>query len=61
MRGQRAGLGIVFGAALGMLLVLTVVEADLWVGLVLGGAFGLVVGAAWDAQDQGRFHDGDGY
>jgi len=60
MRGQRTGLGIVFGAALGMLLVLTVVEAQLWVGLIFGASLGLLVGAVWDAQDRGAPRDGSG-
>ena len=60
MRGQRTGLGIVFGAGVGMLLALTLFDAEVWIGLTGGAALGLLVGAVWDAQDGGEPRDGGG-
>ncbi|HSK21876.1 MAG TPA: hypothetical protein VK906_01805 [Egicoccus sp.] len=59
MRGLGTGLGIVFGAGVGMLLALTVFEAEVWMGLLSGAALGLLVGAVWDAQGHGTPRDGD--
>jgi len=52
MKGTRTGLGIVFGAALGLLFGQMLFE-NWWFGPMIGVAAGLIVGAVADLQ-QGR-------
>ena len=58
MRGMWTGLGLVFGTAAGLLLVVTILHGDWWVPLATG-ALGLVAGAAAEMWD-GRPPGGDG-
>lgn len=50
MRGMWTGLGLVFGTAAGLLLMVTVLDGDRWVPLA-AGALGLVAGAVADMRD----------
>ncbi|MDX5400273.1 MAG: hypothetical protein LPK92_11230 [Actinomycetes bacterium] len=58
MRGTYAGLGIVFGAGLGLIAGLLLVDAWWW-GMLIGAMLGLVVGAIVETTTQAR-RSGDG-
>lgn len=47
MRGTRTGVGLVFGAGLGLVLGQVLLD-QWWIGLMIGSAAGLVVGAVAD-------------
>lgn len=51
MKFQWTGIGLVFGAAVGLLLGMLVFEANWWAPMV-GVTVGLLVGAIVDAQQQ---------
>ncbi len=49
MKGTRTGLGIVFGAVLGLLFGQMLFD-DWWLGPMIGVAAGLIIGAVIDLQ-----------
>lgn len=59
MKGTRTGLGIVFGAALGLLFGQMLFE-NWWLGPMIGVAVGLIIGAVADLQQRPDDTRGDG-
>lgn len=53
MQGMRTGVGIVVGAAFGLLLNMLFFD-DWWVGPLIGVIVGLIIGAIVDAQAGSR-------
>lgn len=51
MKGTRTGLGIVFGAALGLLFGQMLLDSW-WLGPMIGVAAGLIIGAVADLQQR---------
>lgn len=58
MTGLRTGLGVVFGAALGMLVGVVLLDGP-WLALTIGAAVGLVAGAIAESSSQGAQAGGD--
>lgn len=58
MKGTRTGLGIVFGAALGLLFGQILFESW-WLGPMIGVAVGLIIGAVADLQQRPDDNRGD--
>lgn len=58
MKGTRTGLGIVFGAALGLLFGLLMFD-NWWLGPMIGVAAGLIIGAVADLQHRPDHIRGD--
>lgn len=59
MKGTRPGLGIVFGAALGLLFGQMLFDSW-WLGPMIGVAAGLIIGAVADLQQRPDDSLGDG-
>ena len=62
MKGARTGIGLVFGAALGLVFGLMLFD-DWWLGPMIGVVAGLIIGAVGDllapADDPADRADGD--